>query len=415
MERIEREHNSIAELERQMQQLHDENRRLEDAIHSKDSQVQQLQEQLQTKEKRNELLDKQLKEQEEITATIQQSNNALRRQVENLQQQPSDNNTPRTLQHAQQQPMKPGEWVDGGRAPFGMHRGASVVDGNVAYFMHWNGRIYAYVMHPDSSHPWSELPRTPCKYSSLAVVRGVLTAIGGAHRSACSHYENKLYSMLYDGDAWMEMFPPMPTKRCSTSAVSTQQHLVVAGGNQGEGCRLNKVEVMDIQTLAWSVVASLPHPYNNASATIYGDSLYMLGGFSKDGCTSSVLTCSLTSLLQSRSCEVSSDSDSVWKSIADAPVYMATCVAVDGELLAIGGEDENDKNKSDVYKYIPMSDSWRLVTNMPTARHQCFVAVFPSRQIVVVGGQIRQVHRSKWGEPPDYFRDSSKVEKIMYK
>ena len=426
MERVERQQNSIAELERQVQQLHNVNRqqvwRLEDAIHSKDSRVQQLQQQLQIKEERNEQLDKQLKEQEEITAAIQQSNNALRRQVEKLQQQPSVsqpsnvaikalNDTLRTLQHAQQERMKPGEWVDGGRAPYGMIRGSSVVDGTVAYFMHWNGRIYAYTMHPNSSHTWSELPQTPFKYSSLSIVRGVLIAIGGQHRSSYAHYENKLYSILNDGDTWMEMFPPMPTKRCSTSAVSTKRHLIVAGGEQGQGHCLNKVEVMDIRTLAWSLAASLPHPYNNASATICGNRLYMLGGVNKDNlCTKSVLTCSLTRLLQSRS---ETSSHPVWKSIADTPLYRATCVAVDGELLAIGGEDDEDENKSDVYKYIPMSNSWRLVTNMPTPRHFCLVAVFPSREIVVVGGQIRQVHRSGLGKPPNYFRYSTKVENIM--
>ena len=376
-------------------------------------------------------MDRQLKEQEEVTAAIQQSNNALRRQVENLQQPPSvhnvsqpsnapvkaQNDTPRTLQHAQQQqPMKPGEWVDGGGAPYGMSRGASVVDGNVAYFMHWNGRIYAYTIHPDLSRTWSELPRTPCKYSSLAVVRSLVTAIGGVHRSSYTRsYENKLYSILNDGDTWMETFPPMPTKRCDTSAVSTKYHLIVAGGDQGRGKFLNKVEVMDIQTLAWSAAPSLPHPCTAASATICGDSLYLLGGYDKDNCcTKSALTCSLTSLLQSCS-EVSSHS--VWNSIADAPLYKATCVAVDGELLAIGGQGDENKAKSDIYKYVPTSDSWKLVTNMPTPRFRCLVAVFPSREIVVVGGQIRQIQRNSADQSlfQVYVRDSNKVEIIMYK
>ena len=73
----------------------------------------------------------------------------------------------------------------------------------------------------------------------------------------------------------------MPIKRSHTAAVTTKQHLIVAGGKCGSN-RLDTVEVMDIQTLVWSTVASLPHPYSLTSTVIYGDQLYMLGGWDKD-------------------------------------------------------------------------------------------------------------------------------------
>ena len=122
---------------------------------------------------------------------------------------------------------------------------------------------------------------------------------------------------------------------------------------------------MDIETLVWSIAASLPHPYAY-----------------KNGLTKSVLTCSLTNLLQSSS----QSSRSVWNSIFSAPVYHSTCVAVDGELLAVKGISEQHKTTSVVCKYNPITDSWDLISNIPTARSVCLVAVLPANEMMVLGG-----------------------------
>ena len=179
-------------------------------------------------------------------------------------------------------------------------------------------------------------------------------------------------------------FPPMPAKRMNTTAVTTKLYLIVAGGKIGSN-RLNKVEVLDIETLVWSTAASLPHPYSRASATICGDQLYMLGGYDKGGRSKSVLSCSLTKLLQS--CR-ETPSDSVWHRIADVPVYRSTCAAVNGELVAVGGEDAKYKPTSAVCKYNLTTNSWNIISNMPTARSASIVAVLPTDEIMVVGGVI---------------------------
>ena len=62
------------------------------------------------------------------------------------------------------------------------------------------------------------------------------------------------------------------------AAVTTKEHLIVAGGYRGGVGILTTVEVMDTRTLVWTAVASLPHPYRKPSVTICGDQLYMLGG-----------------------------------------------------------------------------------------------------------------------------------------
>ena len=256
-----------------------------------------------------------------------------------------------------------------------------MVDGDVAYFMNWNGKLCSYNVS-QASKKWRELPKCPFRYSSLAVINGQLTAIGGCKKfDSKDTYTNKLLSL----PAYKEVFPPMPTKRRDAIAVTSKEHLILAGGAGGlsSANRLNTVEVMNTKTLFWSMVASLPHPYLRASVTIRGDQLYMLGGWDDEDKTKSVLTCSLTELLHS-----SPSSSSIWHRVADAPAYHSTCAAVNGELLAVGGRDKDGNPLSAIHMYNPSTNSWDLISNMPTARWCSLVAVFPTNVMVVVGGNI---------------------------
>ena len=110
----------------------------------------------------------------------------------------------------------------------------------------------------------------------------------------------------------------------------------------------------------------------------------MLGGINDKENTKSVLTCSLTELLQSSS----SSSSSVWHRVADAPAYRSTCAAVNGELVAVGGYDKDDKSTATVHKYNPTTNSWDpVISNMPTAGYDCLVAVLPTptNKMMVIG------------------------------
>ena len=372
----------------------------------------QHQEEISSRERQLRQLNQQLEEQEQVTAEIQQTNHSLQRQVEQLQQQLSQQSLKppqppppsqaqvrgRQLQEREsrkQLPVQPSlhvdhkshphtvrkmtlNWRDGGKAPFEMSRGAAVVDGNMAYFMNWNGEVCSYNV---SSKKWSKLPKCPYEYSSLAVINGQVTTIGGCkNHSKKDTYTNKLLTL----PGYKEIFPVMPTKRRATTAVTSKEHLIVAGGRiewSVADIRLNTVEVMDTKNLVWSTVASLPRPYNGTSGTICGDQLYMLGGCEDYSTTKSVLTCSLTELLQS------SSSSSVWhRGVAALPAYSSTCAAVSGELLAVGGCDDDIKPSSAIHKY---TNSWDLISNMPTARWDSLVAVLPINEMMVVGGYIR--------------------------
>ena len=181
-----------------------------------------------------------------------------------------------------------------GKAPFEMVRGDAVVNGVVAYFVSTSGAVCSY---NSTTRKWKKLLTCPYTGSSLVVINGHLTAIGGFEDLLIP--QNKLHSLMSDRNKqWVEHYPPMPTRRHNSATVTTKEHLIVAGGEGDSTHCIGTVEVMDIQSLVWSMAASLPYPYTSVSAAISGDHFYMLGGFDSKGAkTKLVLTCSLTELL----------------------------------------------------------------------------------------------------------------------
>ena len=372
-------------------QLQAKNEMLED----KDRQLERQSRLTAERERQLRQLSQQLEEQVRVTVKIQQTNHSLRRQ---LQRQLSQQNLTALENKPHQQKLwKIVHWRDGGKAPFKIVRGTAIVDGNLAYFMHTDGNTCSY---DSTSKKWSKCPKYPYYNGCLAVINGQLTGIGGWKNKIFdkSTYTNELLS-LHVRDGWTSVFPPMPTKRRSVMAEATKEHLIVAGGYSGPYVSDNiaTVEVMDTRALVWSTVASLPHPYAVASSVICGEHLYMLGGWDDKGKTKSVLTCSLTELLQSSSSPVwhrvkellhVQSSSPVWHRVADSPAYFSTCEAVNGELLAVGGRDEKDIATTAVHMYTPTTNSWCLISDMATARWQCLVAVLPTSELMVVGGKM---------------------------
>ena len=281
-------------------------------------------------------------------------------------------------------------WREGKRAPFAYKRFCdAVVDGSKVYFQGGDHQFFTYNI---SDNNWLQLPGCPFSCCSLAILNGQPTTIGGGPPT------NKLMS-LTDECKWMEKFPPMPTKRRFVTVMCTETVLIIAGGLREDYGSLATVEVLNFETSQWSTAVDLPKPLFCYSAAVHGDQLYMLGGamFNK-----AVYTCSVSALLQTctqksslqectsaLSLSNSSSGVGVWSKLPDLPVKESTCVTFCGQLLAIGGEDSDNKPTTAVYMYNQATNSWNVISHMITARRQPFAAVLPNNQLMVVGGQTK--------------------------
>ena len=70
------------------------------------------------------------------------------------------------------------------------------------------------------------LPNCPIKSYSLAVLKNLLTTVGGLP------FTNQLFSLTVSctSKPWTEVYPPMPSKRQWTTTLSIDTILLVAGG-----------------------------------------------------------------------------------------------------------------------------------------------------------------------------------------
>ena len=426
---------AMATHQQETQQLRQQLHTQSDQLHTKDDQLQQMEQEnqqqrqqilglwtlLTTKDKQLAGKDHQLQQKQAAMAAHQQEIKQLRQQLQSSEQvaaefQQSLLEREKTIQDQQRQThglkwqlrqrggqrQEKGEasgaaasggtiklrWRDGGRAPRKVRGGVSAVDGNVAYFRPGGSdTVFAY---NSTNNKWSELPKCPNSDFSLAMVNSLLTAIGGMK----PNYEvtNSLLSLT--DNKWTKQFPPMPTKHWLTAVVCSGRSLVVAGG-VGEGGKYpSTVEVMDTETLQWSTASSLPHPLYQASATLCGDKVYMLGGFDQnDKPSKSVFTCSLAALLQSCQSQSlgerlktlsSASRPEVWHQLADTSVTLFTCASLHGRLLAVGGRDS--RATTAIHMYNTTTNSWEVISHMTTPRYRCLVVVLLHNELMVVGG-----------------------------
>ena len=269
-------------------------------------------------------------------------------------------------------------WREERMAPFksGSSYNPTADDSNV--YIRTGKQVYAYTT---STSTWSQLPDSLSSNCPSVIINNLLTLVGGARRAIAT---NQLLSLTGEGRGrrWKEVFSAMPTKRWGSTALCTGTALIVAGGRIafGSGSETRTVEIMDTETLQWSTAADLPQRLTYASGAVCDDHVYIL---SLSGGSKSMYTCSVSALLQS--CR-SRPTAGVWNTVAAPPVTHTTCVSTHGQLLAIGGRDLNYQATTAIYMYDRPTDSWEVISHMTTPRYDCYAAVLPNNQLMVVGG-----------------------------
>ena len=283
------------------------------------------------------------------------------------------------------------KWKDGPSAPYETSGWSVAVSGHIIYCC--DDCIKTKVLKYNSrTENWIVLQESPKNNFSIAVVNKKLTAVGGQLSGIAT---NTLLTFQPDrlGQKWIEWFPPMKYSRNSPPVATHNTSLIVAGGWGSP--QMTAVEVMDTQTLQWTTVSSLPHPFWQASTAICGDNLYIGGGFSAgdpEGQTNSVLTCNMNDLLHSRPQSNTAQCGPVWSEMPSLPVFFSSLVTFQGQLLAVGGcknAKDNTSITSKVRQYNQTSNSWNEISKMAMKRCHSFAAILPNNTLMVCGGKAR--------------------------
>ena len=283
------------------------------------------------------------------------------------------------------------KWRKGPKAPATMTRGSSTIIEETVYVNPYNSRnVYAF--HCNTTQ-WSTLPQCPYIEPTLTTINSMLTAVGGNDTTSEYMTTNKVITRR--DHKWVELYPPMPTKRYKAAVLSTTTHVAVMGGWNGANL-LAITEVMDIQTKQWNTASPLPYEIFLATTTLCGEILYLMGGNTVSN-DYSVLSCRFSDLVQSTqstrpsiqkqpSSSTVAIHSKVWHNIPDLPVRLSTCVTVQGKVLAIGGRDKQDKIRTSIYELNTDNNKWSHKGHKNIARSCCLATTLPDNNIFVVGG-----------------------------
>ncbi len=225
---------------------------------------------------------------------------------------------------------------------------------------------------------WTKLPEYTAKYFAMTSLSNRLVLVGG--RDTRNNERTNQLAVFESGE-WSHPYPLMNIARSSSTAVSFNNHIIVAGGYDDKKQILSSVEVLDVASGKWYSAQSLPNPRSILKSTIIGNTLYIMGGWDDKSGTKTVLHVDLNHLIASNL-----NTPTLWQKIEDTSLLYSTPLSIGRLLLAIGGQDEEGNPSSSIHLYQP-DTKWVKVGDLPTARYFCTCSVLSNEEVIVAGGR----------------------------
>lgn len=239
----------------------------------------------------------------------------------------------------------------------------------------------------------SNLPVRPFvgHHHAAEVINGRLYLFGGLGAGA-----GKV--QIYDPTAntWT-LGRDMPFAAGSSSSALIGGRVYVAGGIIGS-TTTNRVARFDPGTNTWTELAAMPQGRNHAASGTDGSRMFVAGGRGPGSGDGNSVANGFNTL------QVYEPGTNTWRSSATAGSGLAPlpqarggmgkAVFVGGEMYVFGGETQNGAGATNrnVYArvdiYNPSTNSWRLGTPLPTARHGIF-PVLTGTRITLAGGGVQ--------------------------
>ncbi len=240
--------------------------------------------------------------------------------------------------------------------------------------------IYTYEVPADA---WVSM-QSPAYWSALTIYHSRLVLVGGIETTT-EEVTDQLW-VLQGEQTWIQPLSPMPTARRSASAISSGDHLVVAGGDTDSYIYTDSVEVCD--GVQWVRADLLPMACCGIKSTCHSGMWYLMGGY---GQSTSVFFTSLQSLIEKATQQPphsrdSSKQQSVWKTLPGVLYKYSSITTLRGALLTVGGADSEDKNTSSISMYCHLTRSWLHIGDMPEAVDSTCSITLTTGETMVIGG-----------------------------
>ncbi len=231
---------------------------------------------------------------------------------------------------------------------------------------------------------WTKLPEYTAQRFAMTSLANRLVLVGGIRINPRNKLTNQL--AVFESGEWTHPYPSMNIARYSSTAVSFNNHIILAGGEDDKGRTLSSVEVLDVASRRWYIAQSLPNPRSAQKSTLIGNTLYLMGGFDHTlSATKTVHHVDLTELVAKAHSNL--DTPTLWQTLQEAPLEFSAPLSIGRSLLAVGGRDDRFNSSSSIHLYQPDTRRWVKVGDLPTARFNCTCSVLPCGEVIVAGGE----------------------------
>ena len=244
-----------------------------------------------------------------------------------------------------------------------------------------------------SSDVWSTLPITPCHSFGLAIIKDLVTVIGGIN-IITAQPSKTLFSFVEDVGSkgkWCSLLPPMESNRSCCSAVVIGRYLVVIGGvfELENSTYQDTVEILDIEEEHWYLAPNFPKPVTFMSSCASEDRIFLTGGLTTTGAVSDVFSGSIIRLIEAA--KNGTQDTSVWEVITQTPFGRSGCGIIHGTLVVFGGMNVDDTTskksvQSEVFAWNNDSRTWIKLGDMPAKRSSLSVVVTGPSRVMIFGG-----------------------------
>jgi len=285
-------------------------------------------------------------------------------------------------------PRETGCWDGAAPAPVELLDAGGASVGNKTFVVggkNGTGHLRSLYIHDHATGGWSrgpDLPGVGVENPAVAISGTTLYVMGGS-TGPLDGAVSAAYALDTTTMTWTAL-PPMSTPRGGAAAVAVAGEIWVAGGMSATGASLASVEMYRPATGSWVSRPSLTVRRDNPGLTAVGDTLYVVGGRTRDA-NGTTPAQGLASM------EVLTPGATAWTPGPDLPTGRRTvgAVAAEGRVLVMGGEGRSDGLAYDVVEaFDPAAGSWSRLRSMPTGRHGAVWTVVEGRVHAVGGGPV---------------------------
>ena len=291
--------------------------------------------------------------------------------------------------------LEPGDWEVQNFLPQSIGEVSGAIIGDVMYLVgEPTTSTFAYEIYRKRHLLGKAVRPFPGSHHAAEVIDGKLVLVGGLGGGS----EGKV--QIYDPTAntW-STGADMPWAGGSVSSCSIGGLIYVSGGIVG-AVTVNNCAVYDPVADTWTPLANMPTGRNHAAAATDGSKFWIFGGRDLGNFVTNGFDTVFVYDPVMDTWESSDDFGSTLVPLPQARGGMGKAIWYQDEFYVFGGETLNGAGAgpNDTYDrvdvYDPATDTWRLETSMPTARHGIFPLLFESRIFIAGGGTVAAFSQS---------------------